>query len=968
MKKIYFLLLLFTGSSLLHAQIGSLQSISPNFSIPGQNITTTITGVGTVFQSSSPPNGINNIWLSGPSTISSSTWPFFTPLDDEHVDADFSIPVSAPIGAYDVNVEVTDGPPFFTFYTLTLPGAFNVGTPDGYVQGNIYQDANGNGVKDGGEPDLANQTVRIMPYNYTLQTDASGNYSFPVLNGTYTVSWEVNLNLFMLLSSDSASFTVTVNNDTISGNDFGLKGLLLSVTPNQALRGQTLTMSINSDSAFVGSIQQVYLEPMIGCCSILATSFSSLTADSAIATFNIPSNSALGNYKLWVSVYNAPFYKSHFLLDALAVINGDGAISGFLYVDDNLNGVHDAGEPGATSQRIRVMPDNILSITDVNGNYSMQVLNGTHNVTFETDLTNILYVNSSPVSYSVTINNDTVSGNDFGLIRGLVSITPNIGYQGQTLNVTITSRDLFDTTGTQGNITQVYVKKGFYTISSSFANIFAVDSNTATATFIIPTSAAYLGVYELYVVTNSGTNTHRLPNAFTVDVYPYYASGNIYYDLNGNGTKDAGDYGLPNQRVRLNPDIYYYFSNYNGDYSAGFATGTHSVEWFPYAGSPFILSSSPASYSFSAPGSVNNLDFGLVTTSPPYTSDIYFSSGFPRCFQDVTYYINYTNSGSVTTSGRIYLRRDPLMTFVSSTPPPLMFNGDTVIWEFTNLNPFIWQSIQAVFTMPGPGNTLHNFASIKPFNGTSYILMDSVSLNQTVMCSFDPNDKAATPEGVMAPHYTLMSDTIEYLIRFQNTGNDTAFNVRIIDYIDEDFDLNSFQVVGSSHSMQTELKSNGDLTFTFNNILLPDSNVNEPESHGYVSYRINAKAGLPNLTPVNNTGYIIFDLNAPVVTNTTLNTLVYVIPTSITEYVNETGTAIVYPNPVDNYSTLLFKNDNRQTFQLTITDIKGSVVLERQLESDRFIIEEKSFSPGLYLFSLFNTENNTSQHGKFVVR
>ena len=62
--------------------------------------------------------------------------------------------------------------------------------------------------------------------------------------------------------------------------------------------------------------------------------------------------------------------------------------------------------------------------------------------------------------------------------------------------------------------------------------------------------------------------------------------------------------------------------------------------------------------------------------------------------------------------------------------------------------------------------------------------------------------------------------------------------------------------------------------FNFDNILLPDSIVNEPGSHGYVKYGIKANAGLADFTAVQNTANIYFDFNPAIITNTTSNTLV----------------------------------------------------------------------------------------------
>ncbi len=88
-------------------------------------------------------------------------------------------------------------------------------------------------------------------------------------------------------------------------------------------------------------------------------------------------------------------------------------------------------------------------------------------------------------------------------------------------------------------------------------------------------------------------------------------------------------------------------------------------------------------------------------------------------------------------------------------------------------------------------------------------------------------------------------------------------------------DISTFEIGTYSHTVTPELQTNGILTFTFNDILLPDSIINEPGSHGFVRYRCMARSGPANNTVLNNTGYIYFDLNAPVVTNTTINTLVY---------------------------------------------------------------------------------------------
>ena len=86
---------------------------------------------------------------------------------------------------------------------------------------------------------------------------------------------------------------------------------------------------------------------------------------------------------------------------------------------------------------------------------------------------------------------------------------------------------------------------------------------------------------------------------------------------------------------------------------------------------------------------------------------------------------------------------------------------------------------------------------------------------------------------------------LEYTIHFQNIGSDTVYNVTIIDTISIYLDPYSIQPSASSHPFSWEILAPGILKFHFMNILLPDSNTNEPRSHGFVSFYIHT---LQNLT------------------------------------------------------------------------------------------------------------------------
>jgi uncharacterized repeat protein (TIGR01451 family) len=144
-----------------------------------------------------------------------------------------------------------------------------------------------------------------------------------------------------------------------------------------------------------------------------------------------------------------------------------------------------------------------------------------------------------------------------------------------------------------------------------------------------------------------------------------------------------------------------------------------------------------------------------------------------------------------------------------------------------------------------------------------------------IIDSFDPNDKAVSPEGVTDQHYTPTGRALEYVVRFQNTGTDVAYKVVVVDTLSEHLDVSTLRVGAVSHPYKLHVSGKGRpvLTFTFDNINLPDSNANEPASHGRIQFSIKPKADLPEKTRVENFADIFFDYNEPVRTNTTVNTL-----------------------------------------------------------------------------------------------
>ncbi len=152
-------------------------------------------------------------------------------------------------------------------------------------------------------------------------------------------------------------------------------------------------------------------------------------------------------------------------------------------------------------------------------------------------------------------------------------------------------------------------------------------------------------------------------------------------------------------------------------------------------------------------------------------------------------------------------------------------------------------------------------------------------LHQNRLCrllrgSYDPNDKLADPPGAGPDRYLLPNTPIKYTVRFQNTGNDTAFAVVILDTIDTTtLDILTLIPGPSSHPYRFQVKEGRILEFTFHPISLPDSLTDLEGSQGYVTYTIHQQPDLPLGSKIQNRAAIYFDNNPPVITNTYVHTL-----------------------------------------------------------------------------------------------
>ncbi len=237
--------------------------------------------------------------------------------------------------------------------------------------------------------------------------------------------------------------------------------------------------------------------------------------------------------------------------------------------------------------------------------------------------------------------------------------------------------------------------------------------------------------------------------------------------------------------------------------------------------------------------------------------------------------------------------------------------------------------------------------------------------------SYDPNDKAAQPVGYdSAYHYITPTTALDYKVRFQNTGTDTAFNVVILDTLSPYLNVSSLQMGASSHHYTWSMQQGNILRVTFANIMLPDSNVNEPLSNGFFRYRIEQQPNNPLDSVIYNSAAIYFDYNPPIITNTTFHTIginfiqVQLVDTRVLDAQIQLK---VYPNPFAHQTTLELPQQHYERLHLKVYDAAGRLVTQTQAQGNQVVLERGQLQTGLYFYEL-NGDGQRLATGKLIAQ
>ncbi|HKP88982.1 MAG TPA: SdrD B-like domain-containing protein [Thermoleophilaceae bacterium] len=371
-----------------------------------------------------PATGGRTVHLGGRSATTDSNGDYsFDDLDPDDYTVTIDEPsgwtCSAPAGcAHSVTVGSDDAAGGNDFGTYRKVG----------VAGTSYEDVDGDGSRDPGEPGNDGRTVKLDPGtpgdpsdDVEATTDAGGDYSFGDLvpGVTYRV-YEPAVGGWTCSTAGGCEHSVpTESGDgTISGNDFG------------SYRKATISGSTYEDLDADGDRdagepatggRTVHLEPGGRTTTTDADgsySFGDLDPGTYTVTVDEPSG--------WTC--SAPAGCEH---DVTVGSGGNAGgrdfgdyrkvgVAGTSYEDRDADGTRDAGEPGNGARTIELEPGDLTTTTDSNGNYSFDDLKpGTTYRVYEPSVSGWTCSTTGGCEHDVpTQSGDgTRGGNDFGSYR-----------------------------------------------------------------------------------------------------------------------------------------------------------------------------------------------------------------------------------------------------------------------------------------------------------------------------------------------------------------------------------------------------------------------------------------------------------------------------------------------------------------------------------------------------------------------
>lgn len=490
----------------------------------------------------------------------------------------------------------------------------------------------------------------------------------------------------------------------------------------------------------------------------------------------------------------------------------------------------------------------------------------------------------------------------------------------------------------------------------------SVSTNGVTGTWspavvdnMVPATYTFTPDFQGQFCATTYTLTSTIENCFGINVQ-------AFLDLDANGVQNGGEPNFPlgqfhyeknNDGIShdiLAPNGTADLVNYNASdsYDISYSIDTSVSAQYNIAipsYSNIMATATPQTYYF--PITVGQAYSDLNVTLVPI--------GSPRAGNGYSDRIVYSNSGNTTIdSGLISYTHDAIVGLIDVSVPGFTPTTNGFTYEFSNLGPFESRWITVSLQVPPIPTVTLNQPITNSVSVTTVGSSDSSTLTQGVIGSWDPNDKTENHGGKIVFAAFTPEDYLYYTIRFENTGNAEAFDVRITDVLDAQLDENTVKLVSASHPYVLE-KNGGNLEFVFSNINLSPSVANTDIGKGYVTFKVKPNPGYALGDIIPNMGSIYFDSNPAIETNS-----------FTTEFVTQLGTAAfeasgfsMYPNPASK-SLMIRVNEKEEIATIVIYDALGKTILEKHPQGRSELLDIPSIAAGIYFVKVVTTANSES--------
>lgn len=435
--------------------------------------------------------------------------------------------------------------------------------------------------------------------------------------------------------------------------------------------------------------------------------------------------------------------------------------------------------------------------------------------------------------------------------------------------------------------------------------------------------------------------------------------GTIYYDFDNNGCTNT-DIHTSNLIVDSNNGITSYSTFVtNSSYDISVYGGNQTVSLLNL---PSYFTATPQSQTVDfSTTSTEQVDFCItanqvvedlnITILPLDDARPGFESNYKLIIQNVgTETLNAVTANVVFDNSK--------QSFVSANPTATSTTANTLDFNIGTIQPFGIAEVDFVmqnFTPPtvNADDVLTFTATVLP-DASDYTPNDNVfTLDQIVVNAYDPNDKRVLQGDEITMSQT--TDYLDYIIRFQNTGSANATFVRIEDVLDPELDWSTLKVTSASHAYEVKITNGNEVEFLFDNINLAYEAADEPNSHGYIAYKIKPKTTVQLGDVFSGDASIYFDYNLPIITNTVSTTIVNNLSTdefSVSQLIS------IYPNPVKEGLFLNTKNGVSIT-SAKIFDLKGNKLID--INNSVEYINTEALSSGIYLLSVQTNQGKISK-------